>query len=327
MPEKISPYASYGEKLIKLFAKLLFSGRAYSLGELSRMLDCSKQTVLRLIDDIKRSYGVEIEEFTEGRQKFYKVRKSAKLPPALSLTENELDTLMMCRAFAEHLLGSHLFEEASQALEKSQAQLNNPRAAHHFTAYRPGSIDYTRNEADIRTILNCMQNSLLCQLSYRPLSSSRAKSYTIMPLKIFSHGDTIYVSARLALNGEDRLFATHRIQQTKQLDESFIFPKDYDFEQTYNQNFGIIKGESFEALVAFSGFAAQYVAERNWSPDQKITKQKDGGIRLRFSASSKPELIAWILSFGPEALVLKPGWLREEIRAKLASTAALYAAD
>ncbi len=55
-----SPDRSYGEKLISLFAKLLFTGRRYSLTELARSLGCSKQTVLRLIDDISLAYEVPI---------------------------------------------------------------------------------------------------------------------------------------------------------------------------------------------------------------------------------------------------------------------------
>ena len=48
MPAKIDLYKSYGEKLIGLFVKLLFSGEKYSLTELAQMFSCSKQTVLRL---------------------------------------------------------------------------------------------------------------------------------------------------------------------------------------------------------------------------------------------------------------------------------------
>jgi len=60
MPEKLSPYKSYGEKLISLFARLMFSGQSHSLAELSKMLKCSKQTILRLVNDIRKSYGVDI---------------------------------------------------------------------------------------------------------------------------------------------------------------------------------------------------------------------------------------------------------------------------
>jgi hypothetical protein len=35
------------------------------------------------------------------------------------------------------------------------------------------------------------------------------------------------------------------------------------------------------------------VAERIWSPDQKIIKKADGKIRLIFSSSSESELTGW----------------------------------
>ena len=39
-------------------------------------------------------------------------------------------------------------------------------------------------------------------------------------------------------------------------------PGDFDFEKAFNQHFGVIKEEAFEVEVAFTGWAAAYVAER-----------------------------------------------------------------
>jgi len=56
------------------------------------------------------------------------------------------------------------------------------------------------------------------------------------------------------------------------------------------------------------------VAERIWSPDQKIIKKGDGTIRLIFSSSSESELTGWALSFADEARVVKPKWLVKEMK-------------
>ena len=77
MPAKRDPYKSYGEKLIGLFVRLLFSGESHSLTELAKMLECSKQTVLRLIDNIRKSYGIDIEEIKKGNKNFYRIKKAA----------------------------------------------------------------------------------------------------------------------------------------------------------------------------------------------------------------------------------------------------------
>lgn len=325
MPEKISPYSSYGEKLVRLFAKLLFAGRAYSLSELAAMLDCSKQTVLRLLDDIRRSYGVEIEESLQGRQKFYRLRTRHNALPQLEINRQELDVLMMCRAFAEHLLGPQLLDEAGLALEKSRA--GQGADASPFTVYRPGSIDYSPHEGKLLSLLKAMQAGVLAELGYKPLNAARAKRYLVMPLKIFSHNETVYLCARLAGSGQDRLFALHRLQDVSLSETNFELPRDYDFEAIYNRNFGIIKAGSFAVAIEFSGFAAAFVAERSYSPDQQIEQLPEGRIRLRFTASSEPELLAWVLSFGSDAHVMEPSWLKQRLWGELDKMTRLYAPD
>jgi predicted DNA-binding transcriptional regulator YafY len=105
----------------------------------------------------------------------------------------------------------------------------------------------------------------------------------------------------------------HRIKNVELTERMFKFPKKYDFEKIFNQDFGIIKEDSFKAEVEFSGWSARYVSERIWSPDQKIVKKADGKIRLIFSSSSEYELKGWVLSFADEARVVKPKWLVEKV--------------
>lgn len=327
MAEKRDIYRSYGEKLISLFARLLFSGESYSLTDLSRMLNCSKQTILRLVGDIQRSYGVNIEEAMEGRRKYYRIKRPGRMPPAVNLTQTELNSLNMCRAFAEHLLGRTLFEDSTRALEKSQALLPQEKAlsSHHFASFKPGSIDYTPHQETIRTLIEAMEANRICKVTYRSIMAKRAKTFYIKPLKIFSHHDTIYLHARMARKpGKpysepefDPLLAVHRINNVELTERQFKFPKDYDFEKTFNQNFGIIKEDAFKVEVEFTGYAAKYVAERIWSPDQKVVKKKGGKTKLIFSASSEPELIAWVLSFGDEAKLIKPDWLVEMVKGNI----------
>ena len=74
MAEKLDIYRSYGQKLVSLFARMLFTGASYSLTELSKMLGCSKQSVIRLVNDIRMAYGVDIEETFQGNRKYYRIK-------------------------------------------------------------------------------------------------------------------------------------------------------------------------------------------------------------------------------------------------------------
>ena len=327
MPRKGSD-KTYGEKLISLFARLLFTRRRHSLTDLARMLDCSKQTVLRLVEDIERSYKVQIEWSMEGRKRFFRMKTLGQQPPILNLTPTELHALYMCRAFAQHLLGRGFLEEVTRALDKGRTLLPKDAgfSSEHFSAYRPGTIDYTPHQESIRMLLSAMEKKRICKISYQTVMAQKPKTYYIKPYRLFSHQDTVYLHAGLAGKpGEryrepdfDPLLAVHRIKMVDLDDRFFTIPENYDFEKTFNQNFGIIKQETFEVTVEFTGFAAGFVSERIWSPDQEIKTLPEGVIELTFSASSEPELVSWILSFGDEARLLEPDWLVDEVKEQVA---------
>lgn len=325
MPEKYDLYKSYGEKLIGLFVRLLFSGERHSLTELSKMLNCSKQTVLRLIDNIRKSYGVNIEETKEGNRSFYRIRKSAASLGKIPITEAELQSLLMCKSFTQHLVGKKLYEEATQAIFKSRAALAEEQhiGECHFTAFRPGTIDYTPQHQIFHTLIEAMEKHKVCKITYQSLHSS-PKTYHIKPIKLFSHRDAIYLHAQKAKEPGtpyrapkfDPLLAVHRIKAIEMTDIKFE-PGKFDFEKSFNQQFGVMKDDVFEVEVAFSGWSAAYVSERIWSPQQTIIKKGKNKIILKFTVSSESELTSWLLSFGEEAILIKPDWLVKELKGKI----------
>lgn len=317
MPEKKDLYRSYGEKLISLFARLLFSGEEHFLIHLTRELRCSKQTVLRLVGDLRRAYGVEVEEGLKGNRKYYRLRRVGRQNvPVPPLTEMEMSVLLMCRAFAERLLGQDQFEKATQALLKSRAlsAVSSGLPSRHFASVLPGTVDYTPHQETISTLVEAMNEKRVCRAEYQAIRDGKVKIHYIKPLKLFAHKDTVYLHAREArVPGEpfkepeyDPLLAVHRFISVEKTDRLFEFPKDYDFEKAFNREFGVIKGKPFRVQVELTGWAARFASERIWSPNQKIKDLGEGKILLTFTASSEPEVVGWVLSMGDNAQLLKP---------------------
>jgi transcriptional antiterminator len=92
----------------------------YSLTQLANDLKCSKQTVLRQVNDIQNSFKVDIEEIREGNRKYVCIKKPGRKLTCIPMTERELLVLQMCHAFAKHLLGQEQFCEAEIAINKSK---------------------------------------------------------------------------------------------------------------------------------------------------------------------------------------------------------------
>jgi predicted DNA-binding transcriptional regulator YafY len=332
MANKIDPDQTHGEKVIRLFARLLFSSRPHSLTELAETLNCSKQTVSRILEKIERSLGVDLERLKSGREATFAI-KNRKPPPAAYLSQSEMDLLWMCRGFAERLVGKDLFNEVQQALFKSQTLVNGEATptAENFASFFPGTIDYTPYQNTIRTLIEGMNEHRVCKVAYKGAASQRPKTFHIKPLKIFTHKDTLYLHALKAKDPWqkkwvepefDPLLAIHRFKKVEIADRTIPFevPKGYDFEKAFNQTFGIIKDKSFRVEAEFTDWAAVYVSERIWSPDQAIKKEGEKLI-ISFTSSSETEVISWILSFGCCARLLGPDFLTLRLAGEVGSIA------
>lgn len=322
-----------GERLIQLFVFLMFSGLEHSLTELSEKFNCSKQTVIRDILNIESSYGIRIKIETRGREHYYKMSLIDNKLPLIPLTSSELSVLHMCSTFTKHLIGDNVYSNAVSALEKKHANAEQPfKNYDHFATLKYMSVDYSNHNDVFEVLGRAMNEFRVCRMEYRKLGSKKSGIYYIKPLKIFSHKDSVYLHARRAKEpGKkyiepkyDTTFAIHRIRKIETTESIFEYPKDYDFETFFNDNFCLMKNKKFDAEIEFTGFAAAYISERVWSVNQEITPVGDNKIRIKLSASSEYEFLSWILSFGNNARLLKPDYMVEKIRQKIDGMTAFY---
>lgn len=335
MPRKIDPDQTYGERVIRLFAQLLFSNRPHSLTELAEAMNCSKQTVSRMLDKIEMSMGIDLERTKRGKEAIYAVR-NRKPPPGNYLSTSEIDLLWMCRAFAERLVGKNFFREMEQSLYKAQALVKDDPVpiADHFACLSPGTIDYTPHQESMRTLIEAMNEHRVCKVSYKGVESKQAKTFHIKPLKIFYHRDALYLHALKAKEPHqkkwvepefDPVLAIHRFKKVEKADRTVPFevPKTYDFEKAFNKTFGIIKDEAFQVEAEFTGWAAVHVSERTWSPDQEMTWDGDT-VKLKFTSASPAEVVSWVLWFGSAGHLTGPDWLVEELAKQVVRMAKQY---
>ncbi len=328
MVKKIDPDKDHGQKVIELFFKLFFSPYEYSLTELARELECSKQTIGRIVDKINSSTrGIKIEDFIKNRKRIFRINKEELPAKPINLSQSEYGLLQMCCSFTKHLIGKEIFDQAANALGKSQVLIKNREtvSAKHFGAFIPGTVDYSGHKQKIKDLIIAMENRKVCKIIYKSICNQESKIFYIKPIKLFSKDDTIYLHAQLAkAPGKvyktpkfDPLLVLHRIEVLEITKTSYIFPDNFDFEKTFNQTFGVMKEDSFQAKIEFSGYAAKHVKERIWSYDQVIKEKKDEKIELTFTATSYIETLSWILSYGHEARVLEPNWFVEEMQAEI----------
>ena len=120
------------------------------------------------------------------------------------------------------------------------------------------------------------------------------------------------------------MFVLDRIKMLKVTDERFTIPKDFNLDDFMRHSFQGMNDELYTVKIRISPDWARWVAEKIWHESQKIAKQPDGSIEITFRVAGLDEIKCWILSFGPEAIVLEPPKLREMVRKGLFRNLAQY---
>lgn len=93
-------------------------------------------------------------------------------------------------------------------------------------------------------------------------------------------------------------------------DEWFIFPKDFSRDEFMRHSFKVIHDDLYSVKVRISPNWARWVGEKIWHESQKAKKNEDRSLELIFRVAGLEEIKRWILSFGPEAVVLEPDKLK-----------------
>jgi len=114
MPRNNNPDTTYGKKLTGLLARLLFSGEWISLSELSREFSCSKQTVMRLVDDMIDLHGIPVKKDMQRGQRYYRLESEGCFGSATrgsidQVSETDLSLLIKCRQLVQYMVGFQEF--------------------------------------------------------------------------------------------------------------------------------------------------------------------------------------------------------------------------
>jgi predicted DNA-binding transcriptional regulator YafY len=324
-----------GEKLLRLFALLLFTPERYSLGALADTLDCSKQTVLRLIDQIESIGWAKIHKGESGRKALFWIERPGKLP-RIALNPEGLEQLALCRAFFEHLLPPAARLPMSAALAQASAYAPEADAANIAVAgtlggaFGKGRINYAEAHNILPVLIRAAQARAVCEVVYRASVLKKPRSFDFAPQRLMAGRDSIYVlgwevtsKGRVAPLYDDPLFLlAHRIQAATVTRRSW---KDLPDAASAPGAFGIMAGEPFRVVVRITTpEAVSYVAERIWSEDQKLEFLADDSLILTMSAQSPLEVVSWVLSLGSAAEVLEPDWLQKNIQDEIAAMAGRF---
>lgn len=329
MPKKWDGDSTSSEKLLQLFATLLFNKRAFSLSELSspRHLNASKPTVSRLLEKLERSgVGTLIRE-ERGRETYFSLDHKPVPPPPISA--DDVAMLALCRDLIARLLPELTKLETGNSIARLEGRSEDSRTPEAISLVR-GRVDYAPYQEIFAALELAIRKRLVCQISYLAGANSKPREYPFAPLRLLCSQETIYIEgwileeespAKRKYDDPLRL-ALQRFQSCELTEISSA--KTPPLPPIKNDSLGLLERDPFEAKILFGPKAANYVAERIWSKNQTIERREDGSIILTARMANFPEALAWVLSFGKSAVALEPTWFAKKIREESRAVARNY---
>ena len=324
MAKKLNSNMTATDRVLRLYTKLLFSGKRLYLPDLAEEFDCSKATILRTARVIETCGIAEITTDIENNRRWFQLKH---LPgtPHIGLTGEEVEKLALCRDMLERLLPEGIERVISDGIAKVSTLIRQaekrgeaimPKAAR--TSW--GRVDYSAHQGLMETLLAAIPKHSVCAVSYREpeyrYPDREPRIYSFAPVRLVAEDESINAEGWLVTDsGKPEIrhpltLAIQRIDSCRTTERKLSpcppLPE-------HKGAFGLLGYEAFPVKAVFCEEFSGFIRERIWSEGQKIIDLPDGGIELHFMAADEDELMGWILSFGNGAELIEPKSLRRKL--------------
>jgi hypothetical protein len=311
MPKKKDQDSSPGKKLLRLYKKLLLEGKKHYLSDLAVWLNCSPQTIIRLMTEIDAEAGLQLETGLDNHRRWYRMKTVSG--ERFGLQFEEVRYLALCRDLACQILPEPVIRRIDNSLLRLSLAISEENCVvdknktGHLMFFNKGRIDYGPHQETITKLMNAQEKKRVCRVKYKASGkfTEEPKEHLFAVGRIIALNNALYVLGA-SLN-DDHSFkfwtnlAVHRIQSVEPAN------KEYNFKipDPDPNTFGFPYHEPKTFRIHFHpGKPADYVRERVWAEEQRIEELDDGGLFLTIATRSEQELMAWVRSFGEHCEVV-----------------------
>jgi len=301
-----------------------------SLAELTSELECSKQTVYRLIAAMRDFLGAPIKYDREGGGYRYG-RATADGPyqlPGLWFSARELEALLVLHRLLSNLEPGLLGEQLAPVARRLERLIQHKhlRLGEAATRIRIVSLASRPLGQAFRVAAGATLQRRKLRLRYHSRSRDEVTTRTVSPQRLIHYRDNWYLDAWDDLRGALRTFSVDRILGAESLEQPAVDVPSQQLDDYFASAYGIFSGRANKtAVLRFSPVRARWVADERWHPRQVGRFEIDGSYVLEIPYRESRELVMDVLRYGADVEVVAPQGLRQEVREALQAAVARYA--
>ena len=287
----------------------LQSGKFPNASTLAREIEVATKTIHRDIEFMHDRLGLPVE-FNPGKNGYHYTEEVSAFPN-IQITEGELFALIVAEKALQQYRGTSFEKPILSAIRKMEQSL--PDTISLNLADIEQTISFrTRAEPILNleifdTLARAAAHRQQIELGYRKPGQLQPEKRLVDPYHLANINGEWYLFAYDHARKDIRTFVPARVQSVKLTGKTFERPQKFSLEKRLRDSFGVHSGEGeYEVVIHFNARAADYVREKKWHESQQLRELIKGGVELRLKLSSLLEIERWVLSWGGDAVVVKP---------------------
>lgn len=317
------------ERILSLHRMLKSARRPVPLSRIMDDLACSRATAYRDIAFLRDALGAPIDSDGDQAAFHYAPDEVERFElPGLWLTSEELQALLALNELVGRTGPGILASALAPFRSRIDRLLSNQTDGKSFPIERIrviGSGTRKVDESTFRHVASAVLGRRKIKFDYRARSTDEGTTRTVSPQRLTHYRDNWYLDAWD--HGRDglRSFALDRIARAQIVEEPAEDRPEAELNTHLASSYGIFSGPPKAwATLRFSPHAARWVADEHWHSQQQGQWLNDGRYELKVPYSNSRELLMDVLKYGPDAEVVAPVSLREEMKIMLQLAVGAY---
>jgi predicted DNA-binding transcriptional regulator YafY len=315
-PVRTHKPAGISEKVIRLLEvyTIIAQGRHPSIASLMEQFGVTERTIFRYLEQINIIDAIEFDREKNG----YLFTHGDRIKK-LRLDDQELITLFTAGEALTHL-GASFRTNFQSLLGKMFSVPGKPgeREKIPIIVKTPDASINNRIQDHLMKISLCMKEKRSVSMVYHSRGAREATERIVDPYGLVFYEGVWILIGYCHLRKELRSFAMDRIID---LTERFLYFEvrgGFDLEEYIAGSWGVIHEEPVNITVRFKANVSEFILRKEkWHPSEKRKMLSNGDVELTFTVAGVNEIKHWIYSWIPNVEVIKPAWLRQQIRKEL----------
>ena len=172
----------------------------------------------------------------------------------------------------------------------------------------------TGNGELLRELRDALANRRKVRMRYRKAAAEEASDRTVRGYGLIPANDTWYFVAHCETSDGIRFFRLDRVEHVAVLEEAYRLPSREAVARLFGTGKPFHAEQARVLTVRYSPRIARWIAER-----EQVPLAADGSLTLDHPLADTDWALRHVLQYGPDAEVIAPAEVREQIRTRLAS--------